>query len=75
MNRKPSESIGDDDDMEVEEVDSDEWDEEGEGDRVPPNECIFCSHNSKVLFLSDSYPQLLVLGRTGRFGQKRHMPS
>ena len=50
MNRKPSESIGDDDDMEVEEVDSDEWDEEGEGDRVPPNECIFCSHNSKVLF-------------------------
>jgi len=49
VNRKPSESIGDDDDMEVEEVDSDEWDEEGEGDRVPPNECIFCSHNSKDL--------------------------
>ena len=50
MNRKPSESVEDDDDMDVEEVDSDEWDEEGEGDPVPANECIFCSHNSKVLF-------------------------
>ena len=56
MNRKPSESVEDDDDMDVEEVDSDEWDEEGEGDPVPANECIFCSHNSKVLFWPVSTP-------------------
>lgn len=57
MNRKTSESIeenddvvdDDDKDMEVEEVDSDEWDEEGDGEAVPANDCIFCSHHSKDL--------------------------
>ena len=56
MNRKTSESIEENDDvnedkedMEVEEVDSDEWDDEGDGEAVPANDCIFCSHHSKDL--------------------------
>ena len=50
MNRKPSESVEDDeeDDMEMEEVDSDEWDED-DGEPVPNHEGIFCSHSSRDL--------------------------
>jgi pre-60S factor REI1 len=29
----------------VEEVDSDEWDEDG-NDEIPPNDCLFCTHHS-----------------------------
>merc|ERR1719273_2049266 len=35
----------DDDEMEVEEVDSDEWDE-FDDDPIPVTDCIFCSHHS-----------------------------
>jgi pre-60S factor REI1 len=54
VNRKPSEStdaefeiVDGDDDMEVEEVDSDEWDDGG--DPIPVTECVFCGHHSKDL--------------------------
>lgn len=53
LNRKSEcdDDEGDDGDMEVEEVDSDEWeddDEEGaeRGESVPPTDCLFCSHPS-----------------------------
>ncbi len=54
LNRKPSESTADaeemEEDIEVEEVDSDEWDEFDEGgDPVPVTDCVFCSHHSRDL--------------------------
>lgn len=36
-------------DEEMEEVDSDEWDEEYEDDPVPTTDCLFCSHHSANL--------------------------
>ncbi len=57
LNRKPSESsdVMEDadveDDVEIEEVDSDEWDEEEEGtvggEAIPATDCVFCSHHSR----------------------------
>jgi pre-60S factor REI1 len=53
LNRKPSESTTDvveeDSEGEVEEVDSDEWDDEEVegGEAVPNTDCIFCSHHSR----------------------------
>ena len=60
LNRKPSESLDeagesdiDDDDLEVEEVDSDEWEEDEEpkeGARaIEPTECLFSGHVSKTM--------------------------
>ncbi|CAG0914134.1 unnamed protein product [Notodromas monacha] len=40
-----AEEEGDEDDMEVEEVDSDEWEEDEEG--IPVEDCLFCSHHSR----------------------------
>ena len=40
------------DDEEIEEVDSDEWDEmnpEDEGDPIPRTDCFFCMHHSSTL--------------------------
>jgi hypothetical protein len=62
LNRKPTdkddeEMEEDDEDLEVEEVSSDEWDEEDE-DAIPPNDCLFCDHHSsnvdKVIMKSSS---------------------
>ncbi len=50
LNRKPSESTSDvmEEDEEIEELDSDEWEEMNEdGEAVPSTDCIFCSHHSK----------------------------
>lgn len=42
------ESIADADDIEIEEVDSDEWDEDTENP-IANNDCIFCTHHSENL--------------------------
>ena len=47
MNRKLADEEMEDD-LEVEEVDSDEWDEENE-DAIPPNDCLFCDHHSSTI--------------------------
>ena len=47
MNRKSADDEMEED-PEVEEVDSDEWDEEDE-DAIPPNDCLFCDHHSSTI--------------------------
>ncbi len=47
MNRKLADEEMEED-LEVEEVDSDEWDEENE-DAIPPNDCLFCDHHSSTI--------------------------
>ena len=37
------------DDEDIEEVDSDEWDEETEDDPIPRTDCFFCLHHSSTL--------------------------
>lgn len=46
--RKQFEAEDDDDDMEVESVDSDEWDDDTENP-ISKSNCIFCDHHSKNL--------------------------
>ena len=36
-------------DEDIEEVDSDEWDEEEEDDPIPRTDCFFCLHHSATL--------------------------
>lgn len=41
--------VQEEDDMDVEEVDSDEWEDEDFNNPISNNDCIFCEHHSKDL--------------------------
>lgn len=49
--KNAKESIADknDDDIEIEEVDSDEWDDDWDDNPIANNDCIFCTHHSESL--------------------------
>ena len=52
LNRKfddEDDAANEDEDLEVEEVDSDEWEEDEENleEAIPPNDCLFCDHHSR----------------------------
>ena len=46
---EPESESDSDSDLSVEELDSDEWEEWGEGEGIPPTSCLFCPHRCPSL--------------------------